>query len=197
MKKFILGLGVLSCTLLSVGNASAAVTYSFGLKADDLSNYEAFAVGQVRCGDAGSKTIYQVDADLGCEAAGFLIADIEPSEEATFQPGIDSVLLTVLSTDDGEAFSGKITFTLVDPQAFIPVSGNLKAGPTTRFGDFAFEDMGNGVYEGIFNTCSYQGDICKGISNIEITFNEVPVPAAAWLFGSALIGLAGLKRKQS
>jgi hypothetical protein len=28
------------------------------------------------------------------------------------------------------------------------------------------------------------------------TLNPVPVPAAAWLFGSALIGLAGIKRKK-
>lgn len=30
----------------------------------------------------------------------------------------------------------------------------------------------------------------------DLTFSEVPVPAAAWLFGSALLGLAGMKRKQ-
>lgn len=29
----------------------------------------------------------------------------------------------------------------------------------------------------------------------KLTFSPVPVPAAAWLFGSALVGLAGLKRK--
>lgn len=32
------------------------------------------------------------------------------------------------------------------------------------------------------------------LDNVRI--NEVPVPAAAWLFGSALMGLAGFKRKQ-
>ena len=26
--------------------------------------------------------------------------------------------------------------------------------------------------------------------------NEVPLPAAAWLFGSALLGLAGLRRRK-
>lgn len=32
--------------------------------------------------------------------------------------------------------------------------------------------------------------------NVTGTFTAVPVPAAAWLFGSALIGLASIKRKQ-
>jgi hypothetical protein len=36
------------------------------------------------------------------------------------------------------------------------------------------------------------------ISNVESELvNEVPVPAAVWLFGSALLGLAGIKRKNS
>lgn len=30
----------------------------------------------------------------------------------------------------------------------------------------------------------------------EVAVNEVPVPAAAWLFGSALVGLAGLRRRK-
>jgi hypothetical protein len=32
--------------------------------------------------------------------------------------------------------------------------------------------------------------------NLTYSTSEVPVPAAAWLFGSALIGLAGIKRKK-
>jgi hypothetical protein len=36
----------------------------------------------------------------------------------------------------------------------------------------------------------------QGLSNVTLTFSDVPVPAAAWLFGSALIGLAGIKRKK-
>lgn len=44
-----------------------------------------------------------------------------------------------------------------------------------------------------------QGDyalIAKKSASFEITVNEVPVPAAAWLFGSALAGLVGFKRKK-
>ena len=183
--------------LLLTNTVSAAVTYQFGIKVDDISDYEAFAVGDIRCNDAGGNTTYTVDDGYGCQAAGFQLVDIEPSEVETFQPGIDSVLLTVDATNGGEAFAGTIRFTLVDPQSYIPVSGDLKAGTGERFGDFLFADLGGGVYEGSFNTCTFEGTTCKGISNVEITFTTVPVPAAAWLFGSALLGLAGLRRKQS
>lgn len=37
------------------------------------------------------------------------------------------------------------------------------------------------------------GNIC-GSAHFEVT--PIPVPAAAWLFGSALVGLAGIKRKR-
>ncbi|WP_101756791.1 VPLPA-CTERM sorting domain-containing protein [Oceanicoccus sp. KOV_DT_Chl] len=35
------------------------------------------------------------------------------------------------------------------------------------------------------------------IETHSVTLSAIPVPAAAWFFGSALIGLAGIKRKQS
>jgi hypothetical protein len=41
------------------------------------------------------------------------------------------------------------------------------------------------------------GGQVAALSNMRAFSVVVPVPAAAWLFGSALLGLAGLKRKQS
>ena len=38
-------------------------------------------------------------------------------------------------------------------------------------------------------------DALYGIQMV-FSVSEVPVPAAAWLFGSALLGLAGIKRKK-
>ncbi len=35
-----------------------------------------------------------------------------------------------------------------------------------------------------------------GVENVRMDVQVVPIPAAAWLFGSALIGLAGIKRKK-
>jgi hypothetical protein len=42
------------------------------------------------------------------------------------------------------------------------------------------------------------GGICNGVSedNIAGTVSAVPLPAAAWLFGSAILGLAGVARRK-
>jgi hypothetical protein len=197
---------ILVFTFLTLSiSANAAVSYTFGLKLDDLSEYEDFIVEDIRCADAGSGGIYSVDQNYGCQAAGFLLVDIQPSEEETFDPGFDSLLLTVDKIKDGgEILGGTIKFTLVDPQTYIPVSGDLKAASELRFGDFDFTDLGGGMYEGSFDGC-LSNDLpnCSAISNIEITFNElqpqppagVPLPAAAWLFGSAILGLGVVKRR--
>ena len=54
------------------------------------------------------------------------------------------------------------------------------------------EDVTGGLRIGIH----LQGIGENGGSESLVNGPVVPVPAAAWLFGSALIGLAGLKRKQ-
>ena len=45
-----------------------------------------------------------------------------------------------------------------------------------------------------------QGDFgikLKATANLYVAgINEVPIPAAAWLFGSALLGLTGLRRRK-
>ncbi len=199
MKKSIFTVGVLFGTLLSVGSASAAVSYTVGLKVDDISNYGPFGLGTQVCTDAGGGSTYAIDDSYGCDAAGFELVDILPSQEETFQLGADSIVMTVDGIkDEGEVISASVEIRLFAPQTFYPLSAVLKAGTETEGGfEFTYNDI-TGAYESSFDFCVMaQGSSCKGISNVEITFSTVPVPAAAWLFGSALIGLAGLKRKQS
>lgn len=38
--------------------------------------------------------------------------------------------------------------------------------------------------------------VCKGDCTVTFTNTEVPLPAAAWLFGSGLLGLAGIRRRR-
>jgi hypothetical protein len=63
-------------------------------------------------------------------------------------------------------------------------AGNLQVMGTTEVdtGPLFTASIGDGDMGGSFNTVLYA--------------SNVPVPAAAWLFGSALIGLAGIKRKK-
>ena len=59
-----------------------------------------------------------------------------------------------------------------------------------------------GLLSGLINPflldASWQGlekvEFLSYMTISEVTVTAVPVPAAAWLFGSALIGLAGLRR---
>lgn len=39
--------------------------------------------------------------------------------------------------------------------------------------------------------------LLAGLGGVTATASEVPVPAAAWLFGSALVGLAGIGRRKA
>ena len=46
------------------------------------------------------------------------------------------------------------------------------------------------------DACGFNGGFCADLSG-QVVANVVPVPAAAWLFGSALAGLGWLRRKQN
>lgn len=78
---------------------------------------------------------------------------------------------------------GKEQSTNFDWVAILAVSGTVEEG---GMGDFC------GPVEGY--TCVLEGNITGGY-NFEVS-RVVPVPAAAWLFGSGLIGLAGLARRR-
>jgi hypothetical protein len=50
-------------------------------------------------------------------------------------------------------------------------------------------DVATGAVINSFGQVNYDGGLAYGVS-------AVPVPAAAWLFGSALIGLVGINRRK-
>jgi hypothetical protein len=47
--------------------------------------------------------------------------------------------------------------------------------------------MNNGPFDG--HTAAFQGTLTPQVS-------QVPIPAAAWLFGSGLLGLVGIARRK-
>jgi hypothetical protein len=53
----------------------------------------------------------------------------------------------------------------------------------------------SGILERISMSTSYSAD-SYGLNNASISVSTVPVPAAVWLFGSALAGLGWMRRKQ-
>lgn len=68
----------------------------------------------------------------------------------------------------------------VSPVTFLETSGVPVNASTTSDFDLFFTTISNGGNE----------------YDYKFTWTTVPVPAAAWLFGSALVGLAGIKRKR-
>ena len=55
--------------------------------------------------------------------------------------------------------------------------------------------VGNQPISGFSITMLHDSTRISGLTFSEAPVSEVPVPAAAWLFGSALLGLFGVKRK--
>jgi hypothetical protein len=84
------------------------------------------------------------------------------------------------------------------------------AGPSQSLSDFdmvtaddnaAYSLLVNGSGQLGYTTYNWDGitlvvNNLYGNTTTTTTFSAVPVPAAAWLFGSALLGLAGIKRKK-
>jgi hypothetical protein len=66
-------------------------------------------------------------------------------------------------------------------------------GPAQSIADF--DPLVFGGYDDVAGILTMTNAV-ELVSGYTLSFQEVPVPAAAWLFGSALIGLAGIKRKK-
>jgi hypothetical protein len=75
-------------------------------------------------------------------------------------------------------------------------------GPAQQLSNFNLDGVGDDpLYPG--DSWSWDGNTLQvvfsaydGSRSTHMTFSAVPVPAAAWLFGSSLLGLVGLKRKR-
>jgi hypothetical protein len=68
------------------------------------------------------------------------------------------------------------------------VAGKITLG-VQHIGLITLKIFGQGVFEG--------GQHGRTTTDLYVAgINEVPLPAAAWLFGSALLGLAGLRRRK-
>lgn len=55
----------------------------------------------------------------------------------------------------------------------------------------------SGIYDNVGEGVPLTGDSLPITTPLYTTVSAVPIPAAAWLFGSALLGLAGIKRRRA
>jgi hypothetical protein len=91
-------------------------------------------------------------------------------------------------TSNGDAFVMYSNFKIGVPSGYI--SGDNISGNATKLGS-SFASLG-------FTPGSYVSTLTNGSFTDSITINvsAVPIPAAAWLFGSGLLGLIGVARRK-
>ncbi|ARN73310.1 VPLPA-CTERM sorting domain-containing protein [Oceanicoccus sagamiensis] len=87
-----------------------------------------------------------------------------------------------IDTSDNNFYDAYTLTTTVDWESLAPFLVNT--GDTKQIHFSATDFYGN------------QASTSAVVTLVGITAPEVPIPAAAWLFGSALLGLAGIKRKK-
>ena len=78
--------------------------------------------------------------------------------------------------------------------SFVADLGYISPGPAyTSFDVAGF--LIDGINEVSFSTSATTGDYVIG--QVDLHYSAVPIPAAVWLFGSALAGLGWMRRKQT
>ena len=189
MKKAIMLTATLGAGLLAFGSASAGTaSYAGDLSSDADGTFQnplssacaicAYDVQEFTVDTDGLYIIdafYPGDASLDLNMDGYLIL-----YEGGFDP-MDASTGIIASDDDGPA--GSTTSQILDVA--------LTAGTTYFLVTTAFDDVPTsfGQPTGPFeNTISGPGEI-------DLVTAPVPVPAAVWLLGSALIGLGAARRK--
>jgi hypothetical protein len=153
--------------------ATGTIVLDF-LSPDLLLDPARFTIDETYCDD--------LDFRDACTNTGFNIENDDFILQGTDYLNIKVTLADV----DGELLSG---------QLIADISALTTSNLVGTFKPPEFSQLSNVVINGSMLTADFSTG-GAGLSNITLTFSEVPVPAAAWLFGSALIGLAGIKRKK-
>ena len=135
-------------------------------------------IGETELANSGdAEELAWIESIIGEEV--FLLEKIE-------EPDIPSVLLTV---DDGDPLT---LATAIDQttEYFLIKIGNVTTGDADTF---LFDNLEKFEYAYFTLVDLNTTDLLK-ISHITTV---IPVPAAAWLFGSALLGLVGVARRRA
>ncbi len=119
----------------------------------------------------------------------------------TYDTISDSVIsANWVTTCGGTVCQGDLTIESFTGDGDELLSNNVddSGSPVEFWNDFLFyPNLGDGV-----SVINVDGVIKESVSGYEVwlmsgTISSVPLPAAAWLFGSALLGLGALKRKKA
>ena len=140
---------------------------------------------------SGTAGNYTSTFTLNIDAGSVAVRDITLS---SFMLGVDPFNFATGATSGGSD-GGDPVFSLVGTSAKFEFGvPGLPGGATSSSFWFTHAELdltGDSMLFGLFDFSN------NGISNVSLTLTAVPVPAAVWLFGSGLLGLASvLRRKQ-
>lgn len=172
-------------------NTGAAVAGVVGNTASNIgTGYSAAAyTNSTPNGSLGSTQLYYINSDTNTLNVHVPVAATETTPAATFNaPNIVTVGnlglgagVDIVSADGFEIFSDSFAFAALTIVSNTP---GLNDGATNLYSINL--QTGQATLAGLFN------GTLRGLTAAP---SAVPVPAAAWLFGSALLGLVGFRRK--
>lgn len=152
---------------------------------------------------AGTMTMPDISTQPDPHIEELIIIDLVLQQDQTFELSAHNIYL-----QDVPALTSSIALSLIvnnnltiseDYDAVINTSGIIDLGL------WSIDDPSPTLFGDVFiRSLSFEGnniDLTLNASNNLYVYNsisvsQVPVPAAAWLFGSALVGLAGIKRRK-
>jgi hypothetical protein len=110
--------------------------------------------------------------------------------------GADSVnnAVTEASPFGSKYYAGTITTNFMAVTFGIDTAGSI-GGETLSLWNYGFGTASSTKYANLLGTVTLAGN--KLTFNAPVVTPEVPVPAAAWMMGSALLGLGGLARRRN
>ena len=173
-------------------------------------NFSIDAVGDMTI------TSYAQDSYLGTAGGTFFVdakgtsgvsamtGNISATGDVDFQPtgreGMAAAFATGLGT---QPWNDSKKISMYDTLSTGVTTNEPKGGVSFSVTGTALQDDGFGGWTGVIATTgNINGDNWQGFANVlysevfEISISQVPVPAAAWLFGSGLLGLVGVARRR-
>lgn len=169
---------------------TSPLTENLGFESGDLTGFSTAgdvsnATGTIRGATAteGSRMAHLIGT--GTDTSGFL--------NTNGDPGTNGSLLTfIISALEGDTFTFDWNF--FNTEFSDDGDGGILAASEVIFED----DFGNGFEDFAFlRIQSFTGGTDHYEVLAQIETSAVPIPAAIWLFGSALMGLVGIRRKKA
>lgn len=165
----------------------------------DLSNSQSFdrtSVDSVVLGTSSDSFVYVVQLNIVDVVNGILTV-------ATNNPAVENLSLSVWSGLSGTDSASDLVSggnPVADVYSSLALSGNQGYGDVSSL---TSGDLGAELYLGSYlgGTTLYVALAADLINSnamdLDFSVQAVPVPAAVWLFGSALMGLVGISRRKS